>query len=177
MALAVVRPFRAAPMDALHVTSPFGPRASFRRPDGSMTEPSFHAGLDLRAAVGTRVVAVDAGVIESIERPAGVGLIVRLRLHREGQERVSYMHLADASVFRGDTVAAGDEIGHSGDGDGAVAPHLHLEVKPLGASSSVDPAPYVLGAGRAGAARLFAVVGGLAAVGAAAWLIASRFVR
>jgi murein DD-endopeptidase MepM/ murein hydrolase activator NlpD len=173
-----VRPFTHAPLSSLKVTSSFGARGRVTtHPDGSQTvdaaDVTFHGGLDLRAAVGTPIVAVDDAVVESIERAAGVGLILRIRLDGR-RERVSYMHLADVVVQRGERVAGGSLLGHTGDGDGAVAPHLHLEVKPEGATSSVDPLPYL----SSRVARVLRVGVGVvfgAVVGVAGWWLGRRF--
>jgi murein DD-endopeptidase MepM/ murein hydrolase activator NlpD len=132
--------FAASPLASLTVTSGFGPRGTITT--GGRTLPAhFHAGIDLRASVGTPYFAVDAGTVEAIERAAGVGKILRVRLDRG--ERVSYIHVDTIDVSMGDRVAAGQRLGTTGDGDGAVDPHLHLEVKDRGASSSRNPAPFL----------------------------------
>lgn len=133
-----VRRFPHAPLAEMIEKSPFGPRKEFVQ-NGRTFPASFHPGIDLRAAVGTSAFAVDDGVVESLEDGAA-GLILRLRL--DTGERVSYVHLSSFKRAVGDRVKGGDLVALTGN-TGGVAPHLHLEVKPKGATSSVDPAPFL----------------------------------
>ena len=130
--------FASNPLDEMHMTSPFGERKAFVE-NGVSHAAGFHAGLDLRAKVGTNVYAVDDGVVESLES-GSAGNILRLRLDRG--ERVSYVHLDRFKRALGDRVVAGDLVALSGN-TGGVVEHLHIEVKPKGATSSVDPAPFL----------------------------------
>lgn len=144
----------------LVVTSPFGPRGAITLPDGTVKPPGFHAGVDLRAAVGTPLRAPLAGRVESIETGAA-GLILRLRT--SDGARWSFVHLADAFGPVGRSVAAGEVIGATGS-SGGVAPHLHVERRAPGATSASDPLPDLRaleredGSGAGGAPLLVALV-------------------
>lgn len=123
----------------LNVRSPFGPRAAFVQ-NGITHAASFHAGVDLRAAIGTEALALDAGTIEALEN-GSAGKILRLRL--DTGERVSYIHLSEFKRSKGERVAAGDVVALTGDTGAPGAPHLHLEIRPAGATTAVDPAPLI----------------------------------
>ncbi len=135
---AAARPrFAALPLAEIHVTDRFGvPRPTAADPH------KIHPGIDLRAAIGTPVFAVDDGRVTSIELGTSAGNIVRY-VTRHG--RVSCMHLQGVDCSIGDDVVAGQQIARSGNtGQGNTGPHLHLELKPTGLAHSVDPGPYFL---------------------------------
>lgn len=107
----------------LVVTSPFNaPRE--KRP---------HPGVDLRAAVGTPLVAVEDAVVVSVDEDAGggEGRAVRYRdLRRGAQDHVWYAcHLDSVAVQPGDRVAAGTLLGYTGASGEVTAQHLHLEAR------------------------------------------------
>jgi len=120
----------------LVVTSRYGARGAVTLPDGTVKAAGWHAGIDLRAAVGTPLRSVMAGVVSSVE-DGRAGLIVRVT---SPAGRVSYVHLDRADVRVGQPVAAGQLLGTTGQ-SGGVAPHLHLEWRPTGATAAADPAP------------------------------------
>lgn len=130
------------------------PVAGFVGRSFSATEPQYfvqsstwqiHAGLDLETDYGTVVSSCAAGTVTSLEQNPILGLTVTIQ-HSDGYESL-YAGLSDASYVRaGDPVAAGQTIGHVGNGvlyeaDGQ--PHLHLEVRKGG--TLVDPLPLFLG--------------------------------
>lgn len=87
-----------------------------------------HNGVDLRAAVGTPVLAVAAGTVERAGwDPSGGGNFVRLR-HADGTS-THYAHLDSVNTTRGAHVSAGDVIGHSGNTGASRGPHLHFAHK------------------------------------------------
>lgn len=117
------------------VTSPFGPRPHVREqnPEASL----IHKGIDLRAKVGTNILAsasgrvIAAGLQDPNNDKVGFGNRVRIR-HPNGYQTV-YAHLSEILVKVGDKVESGQVIGRSG-GDGSFgsgtsrAAHLHFEV-------------------------------------------------
>lgn len=85
-----------------------------------------HAGTDLRAPMGTQLVATHAGTVQ-LSHSAGGGNEVRII----GTNGVAtrYLHLSRASVRPGTQVTAGQPVAISGNtGHSTTAPHLHLEV-------------------------------------------------
>lgn len=122
----------------------------------------FHAGVDVACATGTPLLAVDDGVVEESRRSQSAGHIIR---YRTAAGLVSCMHLdAPAFVDVGDAVSAGEQIGVTGATGNVTGPHLHLEFKPTGSTTSVDPLPFfpVGGGGGAGGGLGGLVVAGIA---------------
>lgn len=126
---------RGVPTDGLP-GSPFGMRAD---PFGGPTR-TFHAGADFAVPRGTPLLAVDDGVVVSVELGTSAGDVVRYKT-RHG--RWSCMHLDRVDVVVGDRVAAGQTIGATGATGRVTGPHLHLELKPDGAPGAVDPLPFL----------------------------------
>jgi len=110
------------------------------RDDGTV-----HKGVDLRAAVGTLVVAPRRGRIGKVgfDSEGGGGRFVQLVVERpdgtvpmdefgvdDSGWRVSFAHLSDVIVKEGDVVEAGQAIARSGDtGYRQNGPHLHMSVQ------------------------------------------------
>lgn len=92
----------------------------------------FHAGIDIKAAIGTECYAVEDAKVEEVGSGDEVGLYVSLSYTRAGKTYgVAYCHLSKRSVTKGDSVKAGDVIGKTGTSGNAEVgnPHLHLEVQ------------------------------------------------
>ncbi len=105
------------PLDQVQVTSTFGHRGK-----------DFHEGIDLRAAKGTNVYAVDAGkVIYSGEKISGYGRLIVIR-HAGGLASV-YAHNSELRVRVGEQVYQGQKIAVSGNTGRSSGPHLHFEVR------------------------------------------------
>jgi murein DD-endopeptidase MepM/ murein hydrolase activator NlpD len=101
---------------------------------------SGHPGMDLRAPLGTNVIAMDNGVVESIiESPFGYGRHVIIR-EANGIETL-YAHLGLIKVAEGDELRAGNVIGTIGTTGWSTGPHLHFEVRENGAQ--VNPIKYI----------------------------------
>ncbi len=106
-----------------------------------------HCGVDLDGPRGTPVVAVDAGVIDGIQRDdvARGGRYVRIR--HDGGLITSYMHLDDVpeNLNVGDTVDRGTWLGSLGaSGIKNSEPHLHFSAslpEEDGTLRYIDPAP------------------------------------
>ena len=116
--------------------SPFGMRDDPLKPGTQR----MHAGTDVAVPTGTPLICVDDGIVTEVSRGAA-GLVVR---YQTAHGRVSCMHLDSLAprVAVGATVSAGEVIGATGASGNVTGPHLHFELRPLGASSSVDPLPY-----------------------------------
>jgi murein DD-endopeptidase MepM/ murein hydrolase activator NlpD len=95
-----------------------------------------HGGQDFSAYAGEPLVAVADGVVTEVADAGPYGLRTILTLP-DGTE-VWYCHQTDASVSVGQAVTATDVIGSVGSTGNSTGPHLHLEVRPDGASP-VDP--------------------------------------
>lgn len=125
-------PFRW-PLDGpLAVTSPFGSLRRYNKGEAAWR----HKGLDLRAAVGTPVVAAADGKV-LLARPslALSGGTVILG-HGYGVTS-SYYHLDRLDVQAGQALRAGEPLGSSGSSGLASGPHLHWQVELRG--HPVDP--------------------------------------
>ncbi|MFK7933845.1 MAG: M23 family metallopeptidase, partial [Saprospiraceae bacterium] len=100
----------------------------------------FHRGIDLRAKMGTTVVAAAAGkVIEVKNDKKGYGK--RVILQHANDLQTSYAHLSAFKVVVGQEVQAGEIIALSGNSGLSTAPHLHFEVIRKG--KAVNPAEYI----------------------------------
>lgn len=96
-----------------------------------------HFGIDLRAKVGTPVIATADGFVEySANSGTGYGFLVILT-HNYGF-KTKYAHLYNqAVVFAGQFVKKGQVIAYSGNTGLSTGPHLHYEV--LFLERNVDP--------------------------------------
>ncbi len=86
--------------------------------------------MDYFAPVGTSVVAVAAGVVESAAWAGDAGRMVVLR-HAGGYETL-YLHLSSFAVRPGQHVDQGALIGRTGDSGAVTGPHLDYRIKKNG---------------------------------------------
>ncbi|OGV96788.1 hypothetical protein A2W24_01870 [Microgenomates group bacterium RBG_16_45_19] len=88
---------------------------------------SGHPGLDLRAPLGSPIVAMRAGKVVAVESsPFGYGQ--HLYLEHSAYLTTMYAHVDRIKVRPGDLVAAGDPIAVTGLTGWSTGPHLHFEV-------------------------------------------------
>jgi murein DD-endopeptidase MepM/ murein hydrolase activator NlpD len=120
----------ASPAPASDVTSGFG-----NRPDPFLGRLALHAGIDFRAAIGTRIRATAAGTVTAAGPAGGYGHMIEID-HGNGVS-TRYAHLAVILVDVGDQVEADEVIGKSGSTGRSTGPHLHYEVRLNG--QAVDP--------------------------------------
>lgn len=102
----------------------------------------FHTGIDLRANVGTPILAPADGVVRFIvyNQNSGYGNVISV-VHNYGFE-TSYAHLQNKAVVKeGQFVKKGDLIAYSGNSGMSTGPHLHYEVKFIG--RTLDPEPFL----------------------------------
>lgn len=111
----------ATPIESV-VTSEFGVRRKFNR-----RVQSVHQGLDLRAATGTPVAAMNSGVVIIAREMFYEGGFVVID-HGQGLLTL-YMHLSEIRVREGDNVSKRQIIALSGGTGRATAPHLHTGVR------------------------------------------------
>lgn len=105
-----------------------------------------HQGVDMAADAGTPVYAAAGGVVTVSEADATFGNWVEID-HGAGADghrwTTRYAHMDDRSVQVGQTVQAGELVGHVGSTGQSTGNHLHFVV--LADSAPVDPR-YVTGA-------------------------------
>jgi murein DD-endopeptidase len=109
------------PLDNIVVTSPFGKRC-----DPFSGKVAQHKGVDLRAHF-QRVYAMLPGVVVKVGSESNGGNFVSIR---HGDYTVTYCHLSQILVHKGDAVNAGDVVAISGDsGKRCHGAHLHYGLK------------------------------------------------
>jgi murein DD-endopeptidase MepM/ murein hydrolase activator NlpD len=94
-----------------------------------------HPGVDIAVSVGSLVRAAGGATVRQTGEDPEYGRFVLLQHPEEFQ--TMYGHLSRILVTSGDTVAAGEVIGLSGNSGRSTAPHLHFEIRQRG--SSLDP--------------------------------------
>ncbi len=102
----------------------------------------FHTGIDLRAPIGTPILAPADGVVKFTQynQNSGYGNVLSLG-HNYGFESY-YAHLQNKSVLKeGQFVKKGDLIAYSGNSGMSTGPHLHYEVRFIG--RTLDPEPFL----------------------------------
>lgn len=98
-----------------------------------------HKGTDFVAPSGTRVYAMNRGVVRLAKKLTTYGTTVVID-HGQGVLTM-YMHLSKAAVAQGQLVAKAQYIGMSGETGYSEGPHLHVSVRIGGVS--VDPVRFV----------------------------------
>ncbi|ATB70106.1 peptidoglycan DD-metalloendopeptidase family protein [Sulfurospirillum diekertiae] len=119
------------------ISSPFG-----WRDNPILKRKEFHTGIDLRAPIGTPILAPADGVVKFVQynQNSGYGNVVSLS-HNYGFESY-YAHLQNKPVVKeGQFVKKGDMIAYSGASGMTTGPHLHYEVKFIG--RILDPQPFL----------------------------------
>ena len=111
-----------SPLMNTQITSPFG-----YRPHPFTGKPSYHPGVDMRAAMRTPVMASRSGRISGTGVLEIYGLYVIIE-HDGGYQSV-YAHLDEILVEEGQVVNAGDRIALSGNSGISTGPHLHFEIR------------------------------------------------
>jgi lipoprotein NlpD len=105
----------AWPVDG-QVISPFGKRHG-----------GWHAGMDIKAEIGTPILAAAPGVVISTGQERAYGHVIRIE-HDSGFVTV-YAHNLENLVEVGDRVSGGTIIATVGRTGRATTPHLHFEVR------------------------------------------------
>ncbi|WP_299157808.1 M23/M56 family metallopeptidase [uncultured Tenacibaculum sp.] len=108
------------------ITSYFGKNA--KRPKNRKNIQ--HNGIDIRAKIGTPVLATTDGIIAKASMKGNWGNLIVIT-HSDGYE-TWYAHLNDFNVSKNQKVKKGDIIGYVGNTGLSTGPHLHYEVKQNG---------------------------------------------
>lgn len=93
----------------------------------SQSYVALHRGVDIRAAKGTAVVAIDKGTVIEVEHYR-VGYGKHVRIAHEGMTASLYAHLNEVEVEVGQKVGKGQKIGTVGTSGWTTGPHLHFEL-------------------------------------------------
>jgi len=106
------------------ITSPYGPRKG-----------GFHYGIDIGNKRGTPVVAAASGSVVGVVNYCAEGKSScggrygnYITIQHENGTRTKYAHLQKVSVFVGQIVSQGEQIGTLGNTGRSTGPHLHFEV-------------------------------------------------
>lgn len=98
------------------ITSKFGPRGE-----------TFHDGIDISAAEGSPILAIESGEVLYSDQLRGYGNLIIIR-HPGGFVSV-YSHNRRNLVREGQRVAKGEVIGEVGSTGRVSGPHLHFEIR------------------------------------------------
>jgi murein DD-endopeptidase MepM/ murein hydrolase activator NlpD len=96
------------------------------RGEGGAATPTRHAGIDIRAAMGTPVLAAADGIVVRTGSQVFAGRLVLVE--HDTDLTTAYYHLSAIDVVAGQTVRRGETIGRVGMTGNATAPHLHFGV-------------------------------------------------
>ncbi len=154
----------AAPLDTTTTTTTAPPTTTTQPPSGSLTCPvngavaftdtwgatrsggRSHEGVDMIAARGTPLVAIETGTVKRMGNGGLGGITVTMT--GAGGDEYYYAHLDGwaAGLSVGQAVSVGDLLGYVGNTGNAqyTVPHLHFEYHP-GGGSAVNPYPLVAG--------------------------------
>lgn len=105
---------------------------------GSLWSSGAHTGLDFAGPSGTKIVAIAAGTVKSTGFSGAYGNRTVIGL-ADGTE-IWYCHQSRIVVNVGDKVSPGQVTGYTGATGNVTGPHLHVEVRPAGATP-VNPEP------------------------------------
>lgn len=115
------------------LASPFGWRL-----DPFTGERQLHGGTDYAAASGSAILAVADGVVAFTGMTRDYGGLIIIESNVEGERVAAYyghMWSEGMHVSTGEHVRASQHIGDVGSAGRSTGPHLHLEIRPGGASS------------------------------------------
>lgn len=122
----------------LEITAPF---RVWRRYSSVKNDRDWHRGVDLRAAEGTPVAAINSGIVVLAAKDFLLEGNMIIVYHGLGIFSL-FIHLSEIKVSVGQKVNAGEIIGLSGKGGAkSTGPHFHLGLKINGAT--VDPLKFI----------------------------------
>ena len=99
------------------ITSPYGVRRSSRRS---------HKGIDIRAPLGSPIMAFRSGTVVCAEYHRSYGYMVEIQ--QDDGILARYAHMSQILVTKGDRVGPGLMIGRVGSTGRSTGPHLHFEL-------------------------------------------------
>jgi murein DD-endopeptidase MepM/ murein hydrolase activator NlpD len=106
---------------------------------GKMWSKGYHTGIDMAVPVGTEVIAVADGKIESANWGKSYGTQA---VQKVAGGWVIYAHLSALDVKPGQQITKGQKIGKSGNTGNSSGPHLHFEMRDnirWSAGTDIDP--------------------------------------
>lgn len=92
-----------------------------------------HSGIDFSSEIGAPVYATADGVVEFAQLGFNGGYGNLIKIDHSFGFKTYYAHLDSVVVRRGDFVKKGQMIAHSGNSGNSTGPHLHYEIRFLGA--------------------------------------------
>ena len=110
------------PLKYMSLTSLFG-----KRNHPVLKKIKNHDGIDLKASIGTEVLAFTDGIIKYAGYMKGYGKIVIIS-HNNGYE-TRYAHLSKINVKKNQVINAGQKIANSGNSGQVSGPNLHFEIR------------------------------------------------
>ena len=108
------------PLNRIKVTSQFG-----NRKDPFTGKKANHGGIDLRAKY-EEVYSMMYGLVIKVGSDKRSGHYITIR---HGEYTVSYCHLSEILVKKGQILAPGEPVAISGNTGRSTAPHLHITLK------------------------------------------------
>lgn len=93
-----------------------------------------HAGIDLGASVGTKIIAAMEGTVELVSSYGDYGNHLKIT---NGEISTLYAHCSKILVNQGDYISQGQKIAEVGNTGRTTGPHLHFEISRNG--RTVDP--------------------------------------
>lgn len=97
-----------------------------------LNEPRMHTGIDIKAPVGTAIVATANGRVINTEEQIGYGYGRPCVIEHKFGYQTLYGHMVRLEVYKNKIVQKGDVIGRVGDTGLSQGPHLHYEVRKNG---------------------------------------------
>lgn len=102
-----------------------------------LNEPRMHTGIDIKAPVGTPVMATANGKVIETREQIGTGYGQPCIIEHKFGYQSLYGHLVRLEVFKNQIVQKGQVIGRVGDTGLSQGPHLHYEIRKNG--KSINP--------------------------------------
>jgi murein DD-endopeptidase MepM/ murein hydrolase activator NlpD len=116
------------------VTSEYG-----YRQDPIHHRRKFHQGIDIANKAGSPIYSPWQGEVTRVSRSRWSGRFVVVQ---SGELQLTFLHLQEATVAKGDQLWGGDQIGLMGSSGRATGPHVHLEMRHEGKTK--DPSVALL---------------------------------
>jgi len=127
------------PVKSNYQTSIFGTRRVYKYPDGRVSAPAIHSGVDWRAPTGTPISAPAPGKVMLAMNRIVTGNTVVIE-HMPGVYSL-YFHMDKIAVTEGELVQTGIRLGDAGATGFATGAHLHWEVRV--ATENTDPGAFL----------------------------------
>jgi murein DD-endopeptidase MepM/ murein hydrolase activator NlpD len=101
----------------------------------------FHEGIDISNIIGTPLHSTADGIVSFVGYKGYFGNVVEVTHPASGFKTV-FAHMKKASVTAGQIIKRGEIIGYLGNSGRSTGPHLHYEVRKLGAMQ--NPVEFIL---------------------------------